>query len=270
MDTFTGYKRFSRCVLDWSARIITAAQKDNIEIGGSFWGAIAGKPVVASPTPLIEKHQALIDIFYEYTEVHETLEAIKDIRVYVARFPFSGTRVSPGRYLAHQVGIYLNEIYILRVRLVTLTKEIQNKLSKSSTKSVTAPLIKPLFKIIKTSFDGIEKTRGHHVHTRRFSDDDIRRISTLELLSSEIDWAKDLSRFVYKQTRRQWLTRMLNNEKVIEELLDHYGDALWSSLFAPGMMFDMSELPEKLNGGNDAADSPAPTLPARCSGDSVS
>ena len=245
LEAETGMVRFRRCLLDWVTPIIASDQPSLESAAADTWDVLAGKPIRDGRSALPEKHRAIVDIFQEYTEVSEALEAVQDIKVYLARFPFSNTRVTRGRYLAHQVSIYLNEIYILRVRLTTLAKEVQNCLSSTPQKQITRPLIAPLFKVIKESFDGIEKTRGAHVHTRRFADDDMRRIGTLELLADHMDGASSLALVVYKNARRQWLTRIRDNEKAIDVLLDRYGDALWASLFAPGMMFDMSDAPAK-------------------------
>ncbi|WP_155768743.1 hypothetical protein [Burkholderia diffusa] len=245
----SGFERFSTCMIDWAAHIISATNGADLENANkNMMSFLRGEPRDHYPvTPLGELEQVLMDIFYEFIEIRETLEVIRDMRVYISRFPYSGTRIKRSRYLSHQIGIYLNEIYILRIRLTNLTKEIQNNISKSETRGTARPLVSPLFKAIKDSFAGIEKTRGNHVHIRRYSDDALSRISTFESLSIGMEEAGALSEFAYKKARKDWRARLLQNETTIDRFLDHYGNTLWKALFAPGMMFDVSRIPKPID-----------------------
>ena len=74
-------------------------------------------------------------------------------------------------------------------------------------------------------------TRGAHVHQKRFSDKDFKRLSTLEFLVKK--GGKDLAKIgnlfesYYSATRRKYKLNIKTNNENIKKFLDMYFDNLF-------------------------------------------
>ncbi|MFC2076287.1 hypothetical protein ACFLT7_04310, partial [candidate division KSB1 bacterium] len=64
-------------------------------------------------------------IFFGFIEIRESYEALLDFEVYFARYPYRNTRISLVRHIRFCVESYLNEIYILKERMVSYLNIIQ-------------------------------------------------------------------------------------------------------------------------------------------------
>lgn len=242
-----GLDRLCECLIEWCDEVmrphldefISKPKKQRLK------EALSREPLVDSAPALTPEEHFILATFYELTEVLDTLEALKDTEVYIARFPYSRTRVSKGRYLAHQVSIYLHEIHILRLRLVRLTAVVKNGMSNLGAGKLAQERIGPLFKMIRLSFDGVSATRGSHVHARRYSDPGLRSLSTLDLVSRFKQSAAPVLDETYKDVRFLWLCRCRESIATVERLLDRHADTVWECLFAQGRLFDLSKLPEE-------------------------
>jgi hypothetical protein len=57
-------------------------------------------------------------LFKPFSSIFKSHETLQNIEVYIRRFPFRGTRVSPVTYLRHNIEVYLQEVYVLRQRVI--------------------------------------------------------------------------------------------------------------------------------------------------------
>jgi hypothetical protein len=187
------------------------------------------------------ERQAAI-VFQGYYEIISSYDNLADIEVYLKRLPSRKSNISKTRYIKYHIGNYLNEVYILENRLVSYA----TKMLRSSQyldeyerlKKYKAPLIKGLH----LSFKSINNLRGSHVHQYRFSDDDLDRASSWELIintnspSLGLDFSKlapvkMMTHYSMRKARKKWLDYVKSNNEKIRNVLDIYFDALYLIVF---------------------------------------
>ena len=174
--------------------------------------------------------------FRQFLEIGKSVETLNDSLFYMGRFPFSGTKITPSRYLRFHVEAWLAEVYILQERLRSYLKALERQHKKNPHFSAIRANCKHLDELISKTLGSVIKARGGHVHENRFSDDDIERLDTLDLLTlgREDDFSNLMSlhrRGENRKVRKIWKDRIGANNKVILELLDMFFDALFPLVF---------------------------------------
>lgn len=122
-------------------------------------------------------------LFRPMSEFMYSLEAIENIAVYARSFPYKRQGISRATYLKYHAENYLNELYLLKNRLIAYLKLIGKSYKKSEISKHVAKTISPLYTVVSKTLKGYIQVRGAHVHKHRYSDDDFDRLSALELLS---------------------------------------------------------------------------------------
>jgi hypothetical protein len=83
---------------------------------------------------------------------------------------------------------------------------------------------KPLFTLVNNTLKKIIDTRGAHVHKTRFSDEDLDRLRSQELLTDHDDEEfriiSNLFKINYAVTRRRYKKTIKSNNEQIKKLLD--------------------------------------------------
>ena len=146
-------------------------------------------------------------LFRPLNEIACSVESIENISVYVKIFPYSRYGVSKVSCLKYHVENYLNELYILKNRLISYLKIIDRSYSKSSIAKHVSETIFPLYSIVSKGMKNHIIIRGNHVHQNRYSDPEIDRLSTLELFSlGQNEFGKIVTQIYsnsYKETRKK-------------------------------------------------------------------
>lgn len=125
-------------------------------------------------------------LFLDFNEIVASYLSLKDIEIYINRFPYRDTGVSALRYLKYHIESHLNEIYIFKERFEAYLTFVERRYRKSPISENVSSTAQGLKKIILSSLDGIITIRGAHVHSKRFSDQDLDRLTFLEMFR-EID-----------------------------------------------------------------------------------
>ncbi len=174
-------------------------------------------------------------IFSPVGEILNAAWAMENIAIYIRSFPYKKQGVSQVSYLQYHIENYLNELYILRTRLISYLDILKKVYRKSDQWKEVDKAIKPLYKIVKDTFSGLTMLRGAHVHVERYSDEDIKRLSTLDLLSKGGDEFGRLMKALYlsnyRTTRKKWAGNIASSNKVITKLLEIYFGELKKVLF---------------------------------------
>ena len=102
-----------------------------------------------------------------------------------------------------------------------------------------ALMIGQLCTVISSSLKSYNSVRGSHVHVARFSDEEIDRLATLELLSlgANDDFGKLMKNIFlgsYRTTRKKWADKIIKDSIEINKLLDIYFEVLTKVLFKDG------------------------------------
>jgi len=174
-------------------------------------------------------------IFRPMSEIFTTIWSIENIAVYVRTFPHRAQGISRLSYLRYHVENYLNEIYILQCRLISYLNTLEKAYLKSEQGPKISEIHKPLCTFINDSLKSYNGVRGSHVHVARFSDEEIDRLSTLELMSMGNDDFGNLMKSIflrsYSATRKKWADKILKDSMEINKILEVYFEILSKLLF---------------------------------------
>jgi len=207
------------------------------ELGQTLWNELfdlEGKRVV--DRALSKRELFFREVFYRFIEIHASYIVLKNIEVYIGRFPYNKTDISKARCLSYHFTNYISEIYILRERLNAYLTKIGRLYKEDRRHHTVLEVTRPMFKIIRDTFSEIVKTRGIHVHQLRYTDKDLDRLNTLELLvrNDGVDFIEQLPDYYeleYKNIRRKWKKIVKQNNEVFRELFNIYFGALLKILF---------------------------------------
>jgi hypothetical protein len=181
---------------------------------------------------LSPQEQAFSKIWRGYVEIEESFEALGDIAMYIKHFPPKKVAVSKTRFLRLHVGNYLNEVYILKERLATYYKVV-SRIYRNDPRLPAIKQMNSLGKKLLSSFDNVIAIRGAHVHQTRYEDNDLNRLSMLELLLQ--DESPSMAHVLYptaiRETRKKWVETITRNNKEIARVLDIYFGALHLIIF---------------------------------------
>jgi len=143
-------------------------------------------------------------IFYGFTEISGAMESLKLAHTLISLAPPRSKRIKQDEYLKYHINAYLQEVYILKERLNIYATKLKRVYSKTNRGNLVPAKINPLFEIIKKAFESIVNTRGMHVHSYRYSDKDLDRLSSLFLISQFKDEFQDDANFeggsIYMET----------------------------------------------------------------------
>lgn len=206
------------------------------ELGEAIMNVVLGSgPTVISKRPTRKGTFVTNKIFRPMGEILDALWAIENIAIYVRAFPYKKQGISPLSYLQYHIENYLNEIYILKTRLISYLNTLEKAYSKTKQGRVTANKLKPLHLAVATAFKTYVEVRGSHVHASRFKDKDIERLATLHLLSISGDdfgrLMKDMFLSSYRTTRKKWAEKIEKDSTAIHKLLEFYFGELTKMLF---------------------------------------
>ncbi|HUX79171.1 MAG TPA: hypothetical protein VMW10_05440 [Alphaproteobacteria bacterium] len=185
-------------------------------------------------------------LFRPMSEILSTLEAIENIAIYARSFPYKRQGVSRATYLKYHVENYLNELYLLKNRLIAYLKIIEKSYKKSDISEDVATTISPLYKVVSEALKGYIEVRGAHVHKHRYSDDEFDRLSTLELLSRGKDKfgviMSNLYNTAYGEIRKKWVDKIKADITEVDYLLEFYFEHLLRAISKDGKLLFPNKL----------------------------
>lgn len=195
-----------------------------------------GEPVGNRNIEPTQVFQYFWKLFKSYTEITKTLETLDNISVFIRRFPFARSKVSPESYLQFHIEAYLSEVYILRERSNSLVKLVERQFKRDPHLTNVNEVCQQILNLTQQTLGPVVDVRSNHVHKVRFQDDDISRLETLNLLKLDPtpdrrlnwDW---LYKHEYKKTRKKWTDQIKTNNKASRELIDQLLEAIYPIIF---------------------------------------
>ncbi len=184
-------------------------------------------------------HQLLT---YHLTEIQTTLDTMRDIEFYMGRFPYDEAKIAKHRHLIFHVQAFLNELYILHERLLSLLKFVERQYRKDPRLDYIKDVCKLLRNFVTESMKKGIAIRGHHVHEWRLSDNDHDRLigMSLHMRMPHVEVQKAFRAYYdseYKKIRARRRKWVASGNEVSQELVDGYFDALFEVVFdANGVM----------------------------------
>jgi hypothetical protein len=166
-----------------------------------------------------------------YAEIDSAFEVLRDIPLYLSRFPLKHLQISKTRYIKYHIGNYLNEVYILRERLRSYQKTITRMYKADSRLSDMAMYVEKL-EVLVSGFDDVVTLRGKHVHQERYDDEDFERLGLYETLGDIVNPVlSEIYPLALREYRKKWLKTMSGNNNRIQEILDSYFEILYGIIF---------------------------------------
>jgi hypothetical protein len=176
------------------------------------------------------------DVFFSklatgFREIYDSYYSLLDIEVYIRRFPYPNTKVSKTRYLAYHMENYLNEVYMLKERLISYCTVVGRLYRNDHTLRDPKKAMKDLSGIVQKSLKAITDTRGTHVHSARLTDEDLDRLSSLGLINrapNEIPLLKTVYESAFRNTRKKYGVAIKRNNEEIRKILNAYFEVIYA------------------------------------------
>lgn len=195
-----------------SARVHPFATKFTAEIGpNALRKHMAGRGF--SP-----RQEFFFWLFQQWLEINSTLSRLQLAREFLGRL---GPRGVNADAVAYHVEKHLEEVYVLYERVKTFLAQVERKLKRkglADDSERTARLRERFLRAI----DPLIRTRGAHVHQRRFLDGDIGQLEVLDGLV-QLRRTKDLKRHRERLARKvllKWRRTVGSRHKRLSQLVN--------------------------------------------------
>jgi len=176
-------------------------------------------------------------LFRPLSEIMNNIEALENISIYAASFTYKKQGISRISYLRYHIENYLNELYILKNRLIAYLTLIERSYKKCGRKEHISNELKPIYEIVSNSLGKYINVRGAHVHQQRYTDSEIDKLVELELLSthSEGKYSNLMTHLYmenYKKIRQKWVGKMKNDIIEVEKLTEIFFEKICNSIIS--------------------------------------
>lgn len=230
-----GFKEYTRLMLDHVVprikRILATERKNMEEVYANHLFKLHGPRKL---TPRLTRDELLFaQLWWGFMELSTSYYALTDL----ASLPITGTKLAPVRYIRMNIECYLTEVYILRERLLRYLKVIR-KGARAATAGESFRQVRDVEPLLEKSvyktFEQICGVRGSHTHETRYDDDDLSRLSSLELLVNPPGRMTELRPYykrVCREVRKKWATIISRNNHATAAFLDVYFDKLHPIVF---------------------------------------
>ena len=194
--------------------------------------------IKTDPSP---ERKWLAQISIKAFEIFTAYEFLLDTEIYIRKFPYPKTRIGKTRYVKSIFGNYLNNIYMVRVRmdvlLDILKKRYGKKLPESKRTQALLKIIDKLKKLISSHFDEIQTIRGAHVHLEEFYDTDLDRLLYIEIFIhnnpnfSHLPYIENYFETEFKRVRKAKIAEIKEFNKETAKILDIYFEYIYHIVF---------------------------------------
>jgi hypothetical protein len=230
-----GWQNFTKLMLEAAKEIMEPSFKNHSEeLGETLLNRLHNtKGPTVIDRPLNKNEKFFGRIFQGFNELFKSFEALKDIEIYIASFPYKNKNINKIRYLRYNIENYFHEIYILKERLISYAKIID----RSYKKDINHVNIKDNIKLlVENSLEKIVNIRGKHVHKFRFESNSLERLELMNLLALSDQEPlhiiiSNYYKITFNQTRNEWKRTIVNNNRELVKLLDIYSDSITRTLF---------------------------------------
>lgn len=186
---------------------------------------IFNEPEPRQLRPLEHLYEKFItDLWNEFHEIVKSYDNLKDIEIYIRRFPYRRLQIKPSRYLRYHIENYLHEIYILSERFNKFLTVLQRKYRKSLLDKEVRDICKNLEQLRKIFLDDLVKVRAGHVHKNRYTDNGIERLEFIEMMTQRDPKTdtrfSELSKSIYREIRTEWVKIINGTNLIVLQFLD--------------------------------------------------
>ena len=234
-----GFREFSlRLTRVCQNIILPIAETDRSGVRTSISNLLFDKD---EPVEFVERNEkedrAPIELFHRMFEIETSIQNLFDAEIYIRRFPFIKTRVTKVRYLRYVFVNYLSEVYLLKQRLKSFLKLVEDLYANGSQRKEVKKVTQPLFRLVATAFENIIAARSMHVHKETYSDKLLEKLGILELISKgdeekeyQLNWLGYVE-WQYRDVRKQKAKQIREINQEIEKILDFFFSELYPIVF---------------------------------------
>jgi hypothetical protein len=246
MSAFEEFEKdLTRAALD----LIAAAPPNDHAVVRYSIGRYLGIPDKSPPPEARElspREKFIEQLFFAFVEILNSVESLRNVSIYIRRFPHRRAGVEKTAYLRYHVENYLSELYILKNRMKAFLTIISRRYRSDPHGNQITHASKQISEHFDKAFASVVLTRGAHVHERRFDDFDLSRLTLFRIISSETDAGAAEYQEVYRQVRRTKRLWIETTNRSVEQLLDAYFNTLKTLVFDDnGNLRIPNELPNK-------------------------
>lgn len=159
------------------------------------------------------------ELFKKYREIDNSRRQLEISKILIELSPKKTKRISKQEYLIHQINTYLQEIYIIKLRIDDFLKFIQKMYKKTTLKGQTGKLCNDILDSVNIAFQDLVKIRGAHVHEKRFEDKFTSTMMQFEFVATFDETYIGDSDWTYKATKFTWKNKTKDINKSIDALL---------------------------------------------------
>jgi hypothetical protein len=164
-----------------------------------------------------------LEWFYAFAEVEGSVGRLGQALAYLSHYPRSKVfrlhGLTEADWLRYHIEAHLQEVYILSQRLEAFLKRVERVATKAGD-GPGAGTARSLRSQVRAALEGIVKSRGGHVHRRRFQDPGLRDLDTLMLLTraGELRKLREFRAVKFDSVLSDWRKRMTDNNKAVSSL----------------------------------------------------
>lgn len=172
------------------------------------------------------------DLFYGFDEIYTSFERLKDLEVYISRFPNIKTPIAKIDYLCFLIENYLYGTYILKERLNKYSEKIRKLYIEDIRYVSISKKCDQLISTVEGNLINIISLRGKVTHISHYLDKDINRLKSMILHMGFFD--DKLQKYLpddyiipnfdneYRKLRKKWKKIFKDNNKEIKKMLNYY------------------------------------------------
>lgn len=228
-----GFSEFQTFIAQEAASLFADMSEVDMATVRHNTAALLGMPEVEPappPHPQNPKERMISKLLLGLSEVLDSVQNLQNIAVYTRRFPYARSGIEKGAYLRYHLENHLSELYILEERMYAYLTFISRQYRRDSRARIVSRVTDAIRNDLASILSGVRQARGTHVHEQRYSDPELDRLRTLEIIKGQNSRWADLYELVYRQTREARLKRIAETNRTIQGLLDIHFEYLLSLL----------------------------------------
>jgi len=229
MNKLDGYAKFEKLMADYAPSFIGPLVEQKLK-DESFFSTQKGMKFI---------------IFNGFSEISDSIKTLKLIETFIKINPPKENGINYSNYLTYHVHNYLQEMYILKERLTTYSKNIERSYSKVIDNNMFKDIVESVMKSILDALNGITGSHGarnKHVHSEKFKDEELNLLSSTTFLADFHDEFKIKSEHAYLSAKDKWSTTVQNNNHELNKLIDIFFNTIYTVISVD----DKVVLPEEL------------------------
>ena len=207
----TDHRKFEQLIADWAGEVVRFYAESKME-----------------PEEDLRK---FVQIFlFGYGEITDCVDALELSEILLNVSKPRSKKIASDRYLRFIINSYIQEMYILKKRLLTYRTQLQRFYRRLKWDSQFEKATTHLPILVSKSLNKIIETRGRHVHQERYTDVDLDITSQLAFIAKFNDSFDERAREEYDWSKKLWHVRVKANNEILRDLLKIYFGAIFEGV----------------------------------------